>query len=492
MNKYIRKPIRPVIIMALFAAGLILLGLPYVHLVDVPAILLWLGRFHPLIVHFPIVLVLLALLFEVAKRFQFTVISDRLIRILLIALVLSSWVSIGAGFFLYSSGDYAGILMDRHFWAGVILGSASIFTLAFYLLHQQSGRYYPLYFTGLLFSNVVMFFASHQGGLMTHGKEYLTEYIPLVLNSSQQEENKEEKDMLVYQDMIAPILEAKCVSCHNTQRKKGGLSLSSYQNLFTSGESSQPSILAGKPDSSLSFQRINLPMDHGDHMPPEGKTPLTEEEIHLFKYWIETGAKEETKLNEAKTDTAIGSVINQLLPELTKYRRRANLSKLNNQALQSELVELAKRLNVNIKQDSLQDGNLYTLAMKFPPAPFSNAQFLELRPYYDAFSRLSLISSGIDDNGLYYLAQMTNLRELYLQKTNIDGSGLLYLAKLPQLEVLNLSFTRLDDKLVLDLLKLPHLKEVYLYRTNTSRQVIEALRKNRPRLKIWLEEGPYF
>jgi Leucine-rich repeat (LRR) protein len=87
---------------------------------------------------------------------------------------------------------------------------------------------------------------------------------------------------------------------------------------------------------------------------------------------------------------------------------------------------------------------------------------------------------------------MVNLKELYLQKTNIDGSGLLYLTNLPNLERLNLSFTKIDDRAAIDLLKVPKLKEVYLYRTNTTKEVIEALSKNKPSLSLLVEEGPYF
>ena len=125
-------------------------------------------------------------------------------------------------------------------------------------------------------------------------------------------------------------------------------------------------------------------------------------------------------------------------------------------------------------------------------APFTNDQFRELSPYFEVFSKVSLTSSGIDDAGLYYIGQMTNVRELYLQKTKLDGSGIIFLQNLPNLEILNLSFTKVDDKAALDLLKIPNLRQVYLYRTNTSMQVIEALRKYKPTVRFLLEEGPYY
>jgi len=492
LNKPIPKSAGPLFILALLVSSLGFLLLPYLKPVDVPVLFLWLGRFHPLIVHFPIVLILLALLLEAGKYFKLMMIGDIMFKLILIGAVLSTLASIGIGFFLFASGDYAGNLMDWHLQAGSFLGTMMLMTLAFYFLHLRNKRYFPFYITGLLLCNGLMVVTAHQGGMMTHGKEYLSEYLPAILDRSEVGQIKPENEMLVYADMIAPILEAKCVSCHNTQRKKGGLTLKSYSDLFTRGESNHLSIIASKPDSSESFLRVNLPLTHKDHMPPEGKSPMTTDEINLLKHWIGAGAQEEIRITQASEDTAMRSVIQKLLPELVKYQRRAEMARIKAKSLDAALDDLAQRLKVNIERDSLNDGHFYSLSMKFPPAPFTNDQFRELSPYFESFSRLSMVASGIDDDGLYYISQMTNLRELYIQKTNVTGSGLIYLQRLPQLEILNLSFTPLDDKIALDLLKLPVLKEVYLYRTQTTRQVIEAMRKNKPQLKIRLEEGPFF
>jgi hypothetical protein len=227
-------------------------------------------------------------------------------------------------------------------------------------------------------------------------------------------------------------------------------------------------------------------------MPPEGKTPLMDSEIALLKFWVASGATDTLKVVEAQGVDTMTQVVKALLPELVKYRRRARIEKVRQQELEEELQQLATRLGIVIRRDSLSDENLFAISMKFPPAPFTNEQFRELSPYFEVFSKASLISSGIDDAGLYYIGQMVNLRELYLQKTGVDGSGILYLQKLPHLEVLNLSFTKVDDKSVIDLLAFPSLREVYLYRTNTSMQVIEALRKFKPEVRFLLEEGPYF
>ena len=98
--------------------------------------------------------------------------------------------------------------------------------------------------------------------------------------------------------------------------------------------------------------------------------------------------------------------------------------------LQQELESVATALSVIIKSDSTSDEGYFTIGMSFPPAPFTNEQFKVLHPYAAVFSKASLVSSGIDDAGLYYIGQMSNLEKLYLQKTKLDGSGLVYLQKL--------------------------------------------------------------
>ncbi|MBA4053986.1 MAG: cytochrome C [Marivirga sp.] len=491
MSKTIQNPRHPAFIIVLFLPGLLLLALPYYRPADIPVIFLFIGRLHPLILHFPIVLIILALLFEAARYFDLLKSGDSVVMVILIAAAISTLASIGAGFFLFASGDYAGYLMEQHFWAGVITGVCVFTTLALYATYRIMARAYPFYVIALALSTISVGYASHLGGSITHGQDYLSEHLNLIMDDSD-DVDKPESEMLVYEDIIAPVFEAKCLSCHNEQKSKGKLIMTSYQNILRMGESGLPSVTPGVPEKSELFNRIVLPAGHDDHMPPEGKTPMNAEETKLLKFWIESGATDTLSLRTAAGNEDIRQTIRSLLPELTKYKTKAKVARLKTAALQQELNEVARELNISIYRDSAAEGNFFILAMKFPPAPFTNDQFRTLSPFFEVFSRVSLTASDIDDPGLYYIGQMVNVKELYLQKTKLDGSGLVYLQNLPNLEVLNLSFTRVDDKGAIDLLKIPNLKEVYLYRTYTSREVLEAIEKNKPGLKVLMEEGPYF
>src|SRR5690606_11324828 len=103
-----------------FVLAILLLILPAYEPEDTPLFLLLLGRFHPLILHFPIVLILVALVFEIVRRKDWVKQTDRIILVLLIAAALLTLASVLAGFFLYASGEYSGQLMDQHFLAGAI------------------------------------------------------------------------------------------------------------------------------------------------------------------------------------------------------------------------------------------------------------------------------------------------------------------------------------------------------------------------------------
>ncbi len=454
--------------------------------------LLFFGRLHPLVLHFPIVLIILCLAFELSRRYNLIKISHGVMLIILIAAAVTTLLSVGAGFFLFASGDYAGKLMEQHYWAGVLTGFAIFTTAGLFLIFWSVGRLYGTYLTALIISNIAIALTSHLGGSITHGQDYLTEHLTLMTNSSNRNEPKSEAEMLVYDDLIAPIFEAKCLSCHNAQKAKGNFLMTSYENLTKPGDSNLPTITPTSPDKSELFKRVVLPEDHDDHMPPAGKSPLTHDEISLLKYWIESGAAPQMHLSEAKKVDTVRVLVESLLPELSRYKRKAEMAALKRTTLERELAEIANALSISISKDSTGDDDHYTIAMKFPPAPLTNDQFKVLHPYTDVFSKASLVSSGIDDAGLYYVSQMINLEKLFLQKTKLDGSGIIYLQNLHKLRILNLSFTNVDDKSAIDLLKIVNLEEVYLYRTNTSKQVVEALQKNKPGLKIYLQEGPYF
>ena len=55
---------------------------------------------------------------------------------------------------------------------------------------------------------------------------------------------------------------------------------------------------AGNPEKSSMYSSLILPLDDDDHMPPEGKPQLTEEQIKLIHLWLLKGASFDKTLKE--------------------------------------------------------------------------------------------------------------------------------------------------------------------------------------------------
>src|SRR5436305_756431 len=96
------------------------------------------------------------------------------------------------------------------------------------------------------------------------------------------------EEKVTYQDHVLPLIENNCAKCHNPDKKKGDLDLTSYNAALKGGGSGQV-LIAGNPDSSKLFKAITHAED--PTMPPK-KPRLPDKEIEVFKKWIAGGLLE--------------------------------------------------------------------------------------------------------------------------------------------------------------------------------------------------------
>lgn len=158
-----------------------------------------------------------------------------------------------------------------------------------------------------LFATVpVLTAASHFGGSLTHGQDFLTRYAPapvryLAGGSTPQmgssDTGSDASEPPFAAGVVLPILSRTCVPCHGPEKAKGKLRLDSLEALLHGGESG-PAIQPGRPGESSLIQRVTLPLDHDDHMPPAGKLQPTADELALLRWWVEAGAPADRKLSE--------------------------------------------------------------------------------------------------------------------------------------------------------------------------------------------------
>jgi formylglycine-generating enzyme required for sulfatase activity len=85
---------------------------------------------------------------------------------------------------------------------------------------------------------------------------------------------------------VQPILEYKCVVCHNAEKKEGKLRLDSKKYAFEKEEVLTP----GKPYDSSFWWLCTLPADDEEVMPPDPEPLLEARELAVLRRWIEQGA----------------------------------------------------------------------------------------------------------------------------------------------------------------------------------------------------------
>ena len=87
----------------------------------------------------------------------------------------------------------------------------------------------------------------------------------------------------VFRREIAPILVSRCLTCHSSKLKKGGLDLSTRGSALAGGSSGEAAIVPGKPAESELLAKLEA-----GEMPP--KNPLAKDRIEAIRAWIAAGA----------------------------------------------------------------------------------------------------------------------------------------------------------------------------------------------------------
>ena len=103
----------------------------------------------------------------------------------------------------------------------------------------------------------------HLGGNITHGEDHLKEpFNNLVGISSLIEENAiryydDFAEKPVFTNLIQPLLDDKCVKCHNDKKSKGGLKMHTIESLKQGGKSGN--VLNFENPEPVSYTQLTLP-----------------------------------------------------------------------------------------------------------------------------------------------------------------------------------------------------------------------------------------
>ncbi len=434
---------------------------------ELPAFLQVTGRMHPLVLHFPIVLLLLACIWETTMQANSPPLVQNIGDGLLLSSAVSAAISALMGLFLSKEGGYEENTLFWHQWSGI---AVSVIAWGWYSFRE--------FLRGIKFAIpaiagiglIVLLIAGHQGATLTHGENYLLAPVtpetqgPVVLL----------EDALVFEHVVRPILKEKCMNCHNSAKSKGDLNMETEALLLKGGKNGVLWDSTAK-HLGLLLQRIHLPLEEKEHMPPKGKPQLTVDEISILYHWIKNGASFRQKITDLPENDTLALLANNRLksreepPYPFAAADEATVQKLNNDyRVVAPIAMNSPALEVNFYGNS----------------SFKSAYLKELEAVKEQVVSLNLNKMPLKDEDLKFIAIFPNLRKLNLAFTQITGATLGVLKSLKSLQNLSLSGTsvKVGDLKMLD--GLPNLSVLYIWNTSLSEQDITSLQQQFPGIRI--------
>ncbi|MDI1322617.1 MAG: FN3 associated domain-containing protein [Algoriphagus sp.] len=441
------------------------LGLAFIFIIAGSGILLpdWLqlvGRTHPLLLHFPIVLLLLGLIFfwipGIRDKKEIREIGD----LSFLAGINFAGLTVVAGLIL-AQEEYEGDALFWHQWVGI---GIFVLSVGIYFLRDRSFRALkPL--TLALVAGI--FITGHLGANLTHGEDFLLAPI-----KSAEVELVAMSEAEIFRDMVQPILEAKCQSCHKEGKIKGELRMDYLEGLKKGGKSG-PFVIAGDFENSLLIQRINLPGDDKKHMPPKNKPQLTDEEIEILMEWVASGASFEQKVEEADPKSE--------LFQLASLKFNSAKAYTFDPADPDEVEELN---NFFRKVQPIYPESPALVVSYFGISAFDPASLNDFKKVKNQIVKLNLNKMPLAGVDLKFLSELSNLEELQLNFTDLDSKQLENLVSLENLRSLALSGNQLDPESLEDLVKIKNLQKLYLWQSGLDDAQKEKLKTALPQTKI--------
>lgn len=452
--------------------------------------IIFLGRFHPLIVHLPIGFLFIAVALEYLSRIErFKNLGHTTVFVLFLTAV-GSVIAVVLGYFLSLGGGYDEQILFWHKWFGIAMAAGV--TLAWLLKMQTEKRSSVLigrsYIFFLSISCISLMAAGHNGGSLTHGSDYLTAYMPDPLRKLSGLPAKQDNGIkpipnipqaVVYTDIIQPVLNERCTNCHSSSKQKGELRLDGMEHILKGGENGKV-IEAGKPAKSKLYTYLLLPEGDEKHMPPKGKTQLTKEQVRLIGWWITEGAPVDKKVADLKVPDSIQTALAKFSEG--EKKPQGIFAKEVDAAGDEKLSAL--KAKGFMATSIAQDVNYLQAFLVAEKDTFGINEAEALTTIKEQLAWLNLSSKIITPDALSALSKFPNLSRINLANSSIDDAMLKNLSTLKNMEYLNLYGTKITDSGLKNLASLKKLKSLYLWQTKATPEAAEGLKKKNPGLQI--------
>jgi len=297
-------------------------------------------------------------------------------------------------------------------------------------------------------------------------------------------------DAMVFNQVILPILQNKCASCHGEERAKGKLRVHNFADLMKGGSEGDVTVIPGKAADSLLLIRAELPEDDDERMPPIDEPQLTKEELQLLKWWVEQGASETVTVAAIKKTPEIEGFLKayaKVKPVESKPAEAAPKPKKLTDAEKKAIAEVSAKmvaLSATFMPISLETPGQLRFAAVNAADKFGDKEIALLSPAALHVLWADLGKTKITDAGLAYVAGMDNLEKLHLENTAVTDEGLSHLARLTKLEYLNLYGTKVTDAGLARLAANKGLKKLFVWQTAVTKDGARKLEEAIPGLTV--------
>lgn len=448
----------------------------------------FLGRFHVLILHLPIAFVLAVAGLEWLTRAHRRPELAPSLRILWAATAISALLTVILGYMHFSEGGFTGPSAIAHRALGT---SVAIVATLGWLLRSRGENFLPGLRAAICALLVVLVtLTGHFGGNLTHGDTYLVEFAPNPIRklAGLEVARPPVTDLNAadpFLDIVKPMFQARCASCHNKDKARGGLNLSSYATLMKGGKDGVV-VVAGDAKGSDLVRRISLTPDKDDFMPKEGKTPLTSGQVAIVKWWVDAGAKSTVTLASLQVPAEIRNLLQAEVGGASKKAAEATQMAESLKSADPKAVAALNDAGFMARQVSRSDAHLVVTPLA-TGTKFSDAQLAKLASVPSAqVAELDLRQAGLADAALQpVLRHFTTLTRLHLDRNKLTDASVQALKPLSSLEVLDLyGNAGITDRGVDTLAAMKSLKRIFVWNTGMTPGGVEKLRKARPDLYV--------
>ncbi len=438
----------------------------------------FIGHFHPVLVHLPIGILLVAVIFYFLSKKEKYKSLHVAVGISLLLGMISAIASSISGYLLSTTDDYDAQMIFQHQWLGIATALISILAYFFYKKEKTFLKWI------MLLLGMLIIITGHLGGSLTHGSNYLTSAFSSAADSNNSAIIKpivNVQEAALYSDVIQPIFKSKCYSCHGANKQKGKLRLDEKGFILKGGKNGEI-LIAGNTDESELIKRILLPKEDEDHMPPKEKPQLSKNDMDLIHWWVSSGADFNKKIKELPQTDKIKPALLALQSGPVKEENKITdipfkpVDKAADTAIQK-----IKALGVMVIP--VAENSNY-LSANFITAIFTDKDLQLLEPLKKQLIWLKLGNTKISDTGLIFISKLPNLTKLYVENTPITDKGLPQLKTLTQLQYLNLTGTKITAAGMLPLKELKNLLQIFLFNTAVSGSEYLTLKKIFPKTAI--------